>query len=102
MWRPQAGLPACAVADIAVLIRTARAILRPWTDDDRTAFAAMHADAEVMHDLGGPISARDSDRKMDRYATAFAEHGFCRWAVDDLDGNFIGYAGVMPIPPQYP
>ena len=55
-----------------------------------------------MRDLGGPLSRSQSDDKLHRYLAAFAEHGFCRWAVDDLDGNFIGYAGVMPIPAHYP
>jgi RimJ/RimL family protein N-acetyltransferase len=39
---------------------------------------------------------------MDRYVNAFEQYGFCRWAVDDLSGTFIGYAGVMPIPAVYP
>jgi RimJ/RimL family protein N-acetyltransferase len=85
-----------------VLLKTARASLRPWRKADAFAFAALHADAEVMRDLGGPLSRSQSDDKLHRYLAAFAEHGFCRWAVDDLDGNFIGYAGVMPIPAHYP
>ena len=85
-----------------ILLRTARTSLRPWRKADASAFAALHADAEVMSDLGGPLSRSQSDDKLHRYLAAFAEHGFCRWAVDDLDGNFIGYAGVMPIPAHYP
>jgi RimJ/RimL family protein N-acetyltransferase len=85
-----------------VLLKTARTSLRPWRKADAPAFAALHADAEVMRDLGGPLSRSQSDDKLHRYLAAFAEHGFCRWAVDDLDGNFIGYAGVMPIPAHFP
>lgn len=84
------------------MIKTARTVLRPWRDDDAPAFAALHADAEVMQDLGGPLDRARSDRKLARYRAAFERHGFCRWAVDDLDGRFIGYAGVMPIPADYP
>jgi RimJ/RimL family protein N-acetyltransferase len=83
-------------------IKTARTILRPWSRSDAPAFAAMHADPEVMADMGGPLSERQSLQKLDRYAEAFTQLGFSRWAVDDLDGNFIGYAGVMPIPAHYP
>jgi RimJ/RimL family protein N-acetyltransferase len=83
-------------------IKTARTSLRPWREADAPAFAALHADAEVMRDLGGPLNRSQSDDKLHRYQAAFAEHGFCRWAVDDLDGNFIGYAGVMPIPAHFP
>jgi RimJ/RimL family protein N-acetyltransferase len=62
----------------------------------------MHADCEVMQDVNGPLTRAQSDGKMGRYMAALEEHGFCRWAVDDLGGNFIGYAGVMPIPPHHP
>src|SRR5262252_7401158 len=85
-----------------ILIKTARTSLRPWHEADAPAFAALHADAEVMRDLGGPLNRSQSDDKLHRYQAAFAEHGFSRWAVDDLDGNFIGYAGVMPIPAHFP
>lgn len=83
-------------------IRTARTVLRPWRASDLPAFAAMHADAEVMRDVNGPLSQQQSLEKMARYMEAFRQHGFCRWAVDDLEANFIGYAGVMPIPAGYP
>lgn len=77
-------------------IETPRLRLRPWQDDDRPAFAALHADPEVMADLGGPIDRAASDAKLDRYLAAFARHGFCRWAVTALDGELVGYTGVMP------
>ena len=84
------------------MIKTARTVLRPWRDDDAPAFAALHADAAVMRDRGGPFDRSQSDHKLARYRAAFDAHGFCRWAVDDLAGRFIGYAGVMPIPADYP
>ena len=85
-----------------ILLKTARTSLRPWCQADAIAFAALHADGEVMKDIGGPLTRSQSGDKLDRYLAAFAEHGFCRWAVDDLNGDFIGYAGVMPIPAHYP
>lgn len=85
-----------------MLIRTPRTVLRPWRKEDAPAFAALHADAEVMKDVNGPLTREQSDRKMARYIAALQEHGFCRWAVDDRDGNFIGYTGIMPIPTQFP
>jgi RimJ/RimL family protein N-acetyltransferase len=85
-----------------MLIQTARTVLRPWSEADEPAFAAMHADADVMEDVGGPLTRSQSDHKLARYRAAFAAHGFCRWAVDDPGGNFIGYAGVMPIPADFP
>jgi RimJ/RimL family protein N-acetyltransferase len=68
----------------------------------------MHADHEVMADQGGPIDRTDSDAKFDRYVAAYLEHGTSRWAVEDADGSFLGYAGVMrrharnhPLGPHY-
>lgn len=77
-------------------IKTPRLRLRPWQDDDRAGFAALHGDPEVMADLGGPIDRAASDAKLDRYLAAFARHGFSRWAVTAPDGELLGYTGVMP------
>lgn len=63
------------------MIRTQRLNLVPWHEGHRPSFAAMHADAAVMLDLGGPIGRRESDAKFDRYAAAYAKHGFSRWTV---------------------
>ena len=59
-------------------IETSRLRLRSWHDADRAAFAAMNADPEVMHDLGGPFSLAESDAKFDRYAAALERRGFGR------------------------
>jgi RimJ/RimL family protein N-acetyltransferase len=83
-------------------IRTERTILRPWRAADAPAFSALHADPEVMRDTRGVFGRSESDDKLQRYRAAFEEHGFCRWAVDDLQGRFLGYAGVMPIPANFP
>jgi RimJ/RimL family protein N-acetyltransferase len=77
------------------MIQTARLKLRPWEERDRQPFAAMNADPEVMHDLGGPISREASDAKLDRYAAAFAQRGLSRWVLESGDGMFLGYTGVL-------
>ena len=56
----------------------------------------MSADPDVMEDFGGPLNRTESDAKFDRYANAFEQHGFCRWAVEDLEGRFLGYTAAMP------
>src|SRR5215813_6412189 len=81
-----------------LVIRTERLILRPWSDAHRAAFEQMHADGDVMADLGGPIGPVASRAKLDRYRAAYREHGVSRWAVEDKRGAFLGYAGVMPRP----
>lgn len=78
------------------MIETQRLRLHAWDDRHRPAFAEMHADSEVMTDLGGPIDRAESDLKFDRYCAVWREHGVSRWAVENLDGVFLGYAGVMP------
>lgn len=80
------------------MIRTERLLLRKWDEDHRAAFASLHADAEVMADLGGPIDRAASDLKFDRYRLAWEEHGIGRWAVETPSGEFLGYCGVMPRP----
>jgi RimJ/RimL family protein N-acetyltransferase len=80
------------------MIKTPRLLLSRWDDRHREAFAAMHADPEVMADLGGPIDQSESYRKFERYRAAQGEHGISRWAIEKSNGAFIGYAGVMPRP----
>jgi RimJ/RimL family protein N-acetyltransferase len=76
-------------------IQTPRLQLRPWREGDRDALAALLAHPEVMRDWGGALSRAASDAKLDRYAEAFRDHGFCRWVVE-RNGAFLGYVGVLP------
>jgi len=62
----------------------------------------MNAHPEVMIDLGGPITRPQSDAKLERYAAAFDQYGFGRWAIENLMGEFLGYAGIMPSRPDHP
>lgn len=84
------------------VLDTPRTRLRPWREADREAFAAMNADPEVMLDLGGPMSRATSDAKVDRYVATFDRCGVCRLAVESRDGDFLGYAGVMPSSDDHP
>ncbi len=83
-------------------IDTSRLHLRAWRDSDRAAFAAMNADPEVMHDLGGPLTAAQSNAKFDRYIAAFTSRGFGRWLVETPGGEFLGYTGVLPVGADHP
>ena len=85
-----------------MIITTERLRLRPWREGDRDAFAAINADPDVAHDLGGPLSRTACDAKLDRYIGAFNRLGFCRWAIETKAGAFLGYAGVMPIGSAHP
>ncbi|WP_193173368.1 GNAT family N-acetyltransferase [Nisaea nitritireducens] len=78
------------------VIETERLRLNSWAERHLEAFAEMHADVEVMADLGGPIDFSASMAKFERYRDALRNHGISRWAVEDREGRFLGYAGVMP------
>jgi RimJ/RimL family protein N-acetyltransferase len=88
--------------DASGIISTPRLRLRYWAETHRDAFAAMHADPEVMLDYCGPISRSESDAKLDRYMALYREHGFARWAIETHSGDFLGYAGVMTRGPDHP
>ncbi len=75
-------------------ISTARLTLRNGRSSDGGDFADLHADPDVMQDLGGPLDRAQSDAKLDRYVAAFERHGFSRWLLEDSQGRFVGYAGV--------
>ena len=55
-----------------------------------------------MFDQGGPLSREKSDAKLDHYTAAFDRYGFCRWVTEARDGEFLGYAGIMPSPAEHP
>ncbi len=78
-----------------LIIETERLRLCPWREVHREPFARLHADAQVMADLGGPLDRTRADAKLDRYIEAYTTHGFGRWAIERHDGRFLGYAGVM-------
>jgi RimJ/RimL family protein N-acetyltransferase len=78
-----------------MVIDTPRLRLRSWSESDRGALAALYADPEVMRDYGEVFTREASDQRFDRYAGAFARDGYGRWLVEDLDGQFLGYTGVM-------
>jgi RimJ/RimL family protein N-acetyltransferase len=66
-----------------------------WDQRHLMPFCQMHADPDVMADLGGPMNAAQSHEKFTRYARAWSDHGIARWALEDAYGAFIGYCGVM-------
>lgn len=84
-----------------MIIETERGRLRPWRDEDLDDFAAMHADLEVMHDAAGPLTRAKAAAKLQRYRDGMAANGFSRMAMEDRDGAFLGYVGILPVPAGY-
>ena len=81
---------------------TSRLKLRQWRETDGDDFAELHANDEVSADLGGPFNRAKSDKKLARYIKAQTEQGYSRWVIEDKVGNFLGYAGVMPVLGNHP
>lgn len=75
------------------MIRTARLVLRRWTDADLAPFAALNADAEVMEHFPEPLDREQSDAFAARAEEGFATHGFGLWVVDDGSG-LVGVCGL--------
>ncbi|WP_435455630.1 GNAT family N-acetyltransferase [Variovorax sp. LT2P21] len=77
---------------------TARLILRPWLERDRTPFATLSADPEVMKHLLPFASPSAADAWIDRQQAHLETHGFCFWALEWKEtGEFIGAAGLLRV-----
>ena len=69
--------------------------LARWSEEFRDAFRVLHADPDVMADLGGPYDRAESDEKLERYRDGWTNDRTSRWAIIDDERRFLGYAGVM-------
>ena len=74
-------------------LRTERLLLRGFTDADRPAWAAIHADPTFMATLGPVLDRAGADALMDRVLARWDELGYGWWCVA-LDGECIGMAGL--------
>jgi len=90
---------------MSTVLRGARVVLRPWTDNDLAPFAAMNADPEVMRHMSAHLSREESDAFAERIRTHITTHGFGLWALDVPDLGFAGFVGLsaqvpfaLPVP----
>lgn len=85
------------------MLETDRLILRPFTDPDRPAFAAINADTRVNEWLGGPIDRAASEAFIARADRHLADHGFGFWAAErKSDRRLIGMIGIAHLAPHLP
>jgi RimJ/RimL family protein N-acetyltransferase len=71
-------------------------VLRGWREDDRTPFAVMNADPEVMRWSPRTLTAVESDRLADRFARAIEHDGYGAWALEErATGRFLGFTGLV-------
>lgn len=77
-------------------LRTERLLLRQWVPDDRTDFAAINADPEVMRHIGsGPLDRAGSDALWSQLRRDWEELGHAPWAIERLDdGALLGFCGL--------
>lgn len=74
---------------------TKRLQLRQWKAADRTAFAEMSADPEVMKYFPKTLSRAESNAVADRCEALIEERGWGFWAVQLLEtAEFIGFIGL--------
>lgn len=76
-------------------MRTARLLLRSWTEADRVPFAELNADPAVMEYFPSLLSRSQSDAMVDRIEDGFQRNGFGLWAVEVVGvAPFIGFVGL--------
>jgi len=81
-------------------LETERLLIRPWTPDDRSNFAALTLDPEVMKHIhaGLPFSEEEIDEWFSRQARQVTEHGLCMGAlIERATGRLIGISGTQPL-----
>jgi RimJ/RimL family protein N-acetyltransferase len=83
---------------VTVSLRTERVLLRPWRDEDVTAFAAMSADPAIMEFLRPFPDRAASEAWAARARAHWQDHGFGQWVVE-VPGvaSFIGVVGLARI-----
>lgn len=74
-------------------ILTRRLVLRRWTEADKSAFAALNADSEVMRYFPATLDPAQSDAMVDRIESSFEAEGFGLWAVE-VDERLAGFTGL--------
>jgi RimJ/RimL family protein N-acetyltransferase len=78
-----------------LIIETQRLRLRPWTDADLPAFAALNADPRVMEHFPKLLTADESNAAAARIREHFRRHGFGLWAVEVRGvADFVGFTGL--------
>lgn len=77
-----------------IYIETERLILRSWKDSDKTTFAEMNSNENVMRYFPAHLSVEESNAFAERIKAEFEETGFGLYAVEiKATGEFIGYVG---------
>lgn len=78
------------------LFTSERLGFRPWRSSDIPLMAAISRDPEVMKFFPAIATAEQTKEFILRMQTHYLQHGFCYFAVDELNsGTMIGFIGMM-------
>jgi RimJ/RimL family protein N-acetyltransferase len=84
-------------------LRTARLLLRPFTEDDLEPFAALNAHPLVVETLGTALTRPQSDAMAGSLRAELEREGWGFWAVEVVGGApFVGTVGLHRVPPDRP
>ena len=87
----------------ATYITTERLLLRAWTPQDLSPFAALNQDAEVMRYFPRPLSQGESAANLERMQALIEAKGWGFWAIEDRQsGAFIGMTGLHQQGAEFP
>ncbi len=79
-------------------LATARVWLRRWCEADRTAFAQINADPEVMRHFPALLTHSESDALITNFDAHFDQYGYGIWALE-IPGvcALAGFAGLKHV-----
>jgi ribosomal-protein-alanine N-acetyltransferase len=81
-----------------IIVRTDRAVVRPFVDGDLDRFAAITGDLDLMRyvDVGTGLTREETAHWIDVTRTNQGKDGWTTWAVADPDTDEVyGYAGLI-------
>lgn len=79
------------------MIKTARLILKNYTDQEREPFYSINCDPEVMRYFPTVLTREESDAMLKRLSDGINQRGWGLWGTF-LDEELIGFIGIQPIP----
>ncbi len=77
-------------------LRTDRLVLRGHSRDDYSDMVAMWSHPDIVRFIGGrPSTAEETWARLMRYGGFWALLGYGFWCVRDLQGRYVGEAGLL-------
>ena len=78
-------------------LTTPRLRLRSWREADVEPFLAMSNDREVMAHFPTLYGRADVESVIARQQQFIDEHGYGFWALEEIDGPFVGFCGIKDV-----